>query len=119
MREGVQHAANTDETGPSKPGLSALLASAARCWRQKDDRQGRLRDLGTSISAEDRRARRTEKRDVFARFLTAASTAQMAAARYRSHYDPGNPQGDMAEEHSVVAMAQAHSVLVLVAPGPA
>ena len=59
-----------------------------------------------------------EKREVFARFLTAASTAQMAAARYRSHYDPGNPQGDMAEEQSaaVVAMAQAHSVLILVAP---
>jgi len=48
---------------PSKPGLSALLASAARCWRQKDDRQGRLRNLGTSISAEDGRARRTEKRE--------------------------------------------------------
>src|SRR5271170_2865706 len=58
-----------------------------------DPRSRRLRNLGTSISAEDRRARRTEKREVFARFLTAASTAQMAAARYRFHYDPGNPQG--------------------------
>jgi hypothetical protein len=94
---GKHHA--TVETG----GPSALLASAARCWRQKDDRQGRLRNLGTSISAEDRRTRRTEKREVFERFLTVASTAQMAAARYRSHYDQGNPQRDMAEEQSVVA----------------
>lgn len=75
-------------------------------------------NLQVSISAEDRRARCTEKREVFARFLTAASAAQMAAVRYRSHYDPDHPQGDLAEAQSaaVVAMSQAVSVLILIAP---
>jgi hypothetical protein len=75
-------------------------------------------NLRTSISAEDRRARRTEKREIFARFLDASSRAHLAAARYRSHYDPDHPQGELAEEQSaaVVAMNQAHSVLTLTAP---
>jgi len=74
--------------------------------------------LACADSPEDRRARRTEKREVFARFLHAASRAQMAASRYRSHYDPDHPHGQLAEEQSaaVVGMNQAYSVLILASP---
>jgi hypothetical protein len=74
--------------GVSLGGIGGTLLAARVATRLATE------TLRAAISAEDGRARRAEKREIFAMFLDAGSRAQMAANRYRSHYDPEHPQGN-------------------------
>jgi hypothetical protein len=83
---------------------------------------GALIAVKVTASAEDRRAKRAEKRDIYARFLTAETSLTWVIVRYRVGKGNLSLLGDTDREvHDVLngaigEMTQAESILRLIAP---